>query len=133
MPKTPTSMTPSGPIAREVLRVGVGRFVTRFARRFRVDGLPARAAAEAAARELAQEAIAGFLGIPGVRYPARRTSPKPQDSRGGGGTRGQKVLPNFVRPSRRKRDPDLERLDDLKRFVSGGGRNPDPKKGKKTT
>lgn len=113
----------SGSLAQEVIRVGVGQFVTRFARRFRVDGLPAKLAAQVAARELAQEAICGFLGIPQPGSKARfRPGGDPTS------TPVKKIAPRAHSgatakgsAARRKPDPELERLKRLKRFVDGTG------------
>ena len=122
MRKPPATTRPTDAIAREILRVGVGRFVARFSRRYRVDGLPARRAAEVAARELAHEAIAGFLGMPGLRFPGR-SAPRKAPS----GPK-LKIAPPRAQSGGRKRtrkaDPEAEWLERLKKYVNGSG--PDP-------
>lgn len=120
MPKR-ASNSDGGALVGEVIRAGVREFVPRFARRHRRDGLTVQAAAAAAAREVVQEVICGFLGIPGPQYERL--------SRGGGSqsaTPAKKIAPRAHSGATarhpaggRRADPELERLERLKRFVAG--------------
>lgn len=109
------------------IRQGVVRFVTRFATRHRVEGLPMGEAARAAVGDMAQRAIQGLIQnspfAPGAIYvpsPAR-TSPK---------TRKRPVAgPSVSQKGPRKADPDLGRLEKLKRYVAGEGTPPGPDPG----
>jgi hypothetical protein len=101
--------------------------VTRFARRFRVDGLPAKLAAQTAARELAQEAICGFLGIPEPRYTGRFRAPVAKAARP-----TRKIAPRAQSGATAKvsgAGRDADRLARLKKFIDTPG--PGPRGGRK--
>ena len=112
------------------IRQGVVRFVTRFATRHRVEGLPIGEAARAAVGDMAQRAIQGLIEnspfAPGAIYPPSpaRTPPKNR--------KRPSPVSSVSRKGPRKPDPDLLRLEKLKRYVAGEGAPPGPDPGPET-
>jgi hypothetical protein len=108
------------------LRAGAGAFVVGFARRHRVDGMPAGSAAVQALRDMAHRAIGEALGIPELARAGRKRI------QGRGGQGGRK------RPTARKGrtvagppagDRESDRVRKMKRYLDGTGPDPGPERG----
>lgn len=111
---------------RAAVRSGARAFLVGFARRHRVEGLPAGQAAAQALRDMAHRAIGEALGIPELARAGRRRLPP---ASGGAGRKRPAERKRRATAAAREPDRDGERARRLKRYLDGNG--PDPGPGRK--
>ncbi len=110
---------------RAAVRSGARSFLVGFARRHRLEGLPAGQAAAQALRDMAHRAIGEALGIPELaRAGRKRLAP----AGGGGGRKRPAERKRRATAAAREPDRDGDRARRLKSYLDGNGPDPGPRR-----